>query len=87
MARGSTEGLWGLWRLAYPAGQRPQVGQDLTAVHAPPQEVTTAGLKASTAQRPDTRPHHALPGQSLLERGGSWRPGGFSAGGPHGTPS
>ena len=68
MAQGSTEGLWGLWRLAYLAGQRPQVGQDLTAVHAPLQEVTTAGLKASTAQHPDTRPHHALPGQSLSER-------------------
>lgn len=84
MARGSTEGL----RCpAYPTGQRPQVGQDLTAVHAPLQEVTTAGLKASTARRPDTRPCRALPGQSLLEcvvaAGGL----GFSAGGPHGTPS
>lgn len=64
MARGSTEGL----RCpAYPTGQRPQVGQDLTAVHAPLQEVTTAGLKASTARHPDTRPCRALPGQSLLE--------------------
>ena len=48
------------------------MGQDLAAVHAPLQEVTTAGLKASTAQRPDTRPRVHARGEA--GRSVRWQP-------------